>query len=154
MKSSHKTFWYECDVRWESNRKGHICSAGKPQISISSPPEFKGEAGIWTPEDLFVAALNACTMTTFLAYAQHKNLPLVAYESDARGEVEYLDGKFRFTKITIKPHIEVQSEEAISQARQTLDDAHRNCMIANSTTAEVEIIPQIRASGASPVEGQ
>lgn len=154
MKSSHKTFWYECDVRWESNRKGHICSAGKPQISISSPPEFKGEAGIWTPEDLFVAALNACTMTTFLAYAQHKNLPLVAYESDARGEVEYLDGKFRFTKITIKPHIEVQSEEAISQARQTLDDAHRNCMISNSTTAEVEIIPQIRASGASPVEGQ
>ena len=143
-KTVYKAFWYESEVRWESSRRGKICSSGKPEVKISSPPEFKGEAGIWTPEDLFLSSVNACTMSTFLAYAQHKNLPLVAYESEAEGLVERVEGKYRFTKIVLNPHIDVESEEAIPQAREILDNAHRDCLITNSTTAEVEIFPQIR----------
>ena len=151
-KTIYKAFWYESEVRWESGRRGRICSAGKPEVQISSPPAFRGEAGIWTPEDLFVASVNACTMTTFLAYAQHNNLPLVVYESDAEGLLEQVEGKFRFTKIVLHPHVEVKSEEAIPLARHILDDAHKDCLITNSTTAEVEMFPQIRASAVTPVE--
>lgn len=150
-KTTYKTFWYESEVRWEANRRGKICSTDKPEVKISSPPAFKGEAGMWTPEDLFVASVNACTMTTFLAYAHHKNLPLVGYESDAEGLLEHVEGKYRFTKIVLHPHIEVKSEDAIPQARQILEDAHKDCLITNSTTAEVELFPLIRASTAVPV---
>lgn len=151
-KTKYRAFWYESEVRWESNRTGKICSTGKPEVKISSPPAFRGEAGIWTPEDLFVASVNACTMTTFLAYARHKSLPLVVYESDAEGLIERVDGKFRFTKIVLNPHIEVKSEEAIPQARAILEDAHRDCFLTNSTTAEVEMFPRIRVSAGMPVE--
>lgn len=151
-KAIYKTFWYETEVRWESNRKGQVSSMGMPGITISSPPEFKGEAGIWTPEHLFVTSVNACTMTTFLAYAQHRNLPLVSYESDAKGMAERIDGKYRFTKIELYPHIEVHSQEAVLQARQILDNAHRDCMISNSTNVEVKIVPRIQITGAAAVD--
>jgi len=30
-------------------------SSGKPSFRVASPPEFRGEEHVWTPEDLFVA---------------------------------------------------------------------------------------------------
>jgi len=149
-KKTYKVFRYESEVRWESGRSGKMCSYGKPELRISSPPEFKGEAGFWTPEDLFVASVNACTMTTFLAYAQHRNLPLERYESEAEGVLENVEGNYRFTKITLHPHVELKSQEAVTLAREILEDAHKNCLITNSTTAKVEVFPQFRVSSAAP----
>jgi organic hydroperoxide reductase OsmC/OhrA len=147
-KKTYRAYWYKSEIQWEASRRGRLCSAGKPELEISSPPEFKGEAGIWTPEDLFVASVNACTMMTFLAYAHHKNLALMGYESEAEGLLEYVDGKYRFTKVVLRPHIEVESEDAVQQARQILEDAHKGCFVTNSTTAEVELFPLIRISPA------
>jgi organic hydroperoxide reductase OsmC/OhrA len=152
-KKSYKAYWYKSEVQWEASRRGKICSAQKPELKISSPPEFKGEAGFWTPEDLFVASVNACTMMTFLAYAHHKNLPLVGYESEAEGLLEYVDGKYRFTKVVLRPHIELGSEDALEQARQILEDAHKGCFVTNSTTAEVELFPLIRFAPVKSGEG-
>lgn len=149
IKKTHKVFRYESEVRWESSRRGKICSSGKPELKISSPPEFKGEAGFWTPEDMFVASVNACTMTTFVAYAQHKNVQLVGYESEAEGVLENVEGKYRITKVTLHPHVMLKSEEDVRQAREILEDAHRACFITNSTTAEVELFPQFRVSSAA-----
>ena len=61
-KRSYKSFTYEDNVTWRSGRRGVVRAAGKPDLEVSSPPEFKGEAGIWTPEDLFVGALNTCIL--------------------------------------------------------------------------------------------
>src|SRR5262245_32660600 len=81
----HKTFSYRTGVRWLGNRSGLIRSEGKPDLRVASPPEFKGEAGVWTPEDLFVAALDLCTMTTFAALTQRRGLEIVSYDSSAEG---------------------------------------------------------------------
>lgn len=64
---TYKVFRFESGVYWKSGRKGILCSSGKPDVEITSPPEFKGEAGRWTPEDMLVASVNACTLMTFLA---------------------------------------------------------------------------------------
>jgi organic hydroperoxide reductase OsmC/OhrA len=145
-KKAYKVFRYGSEVRWEVGRRGRACSSGKPELEISSPPEFKGDPGFWTPEDMFVAAVNACTMMTFLAYAQHKGLELVEYESEAEGVLENVEGKYRFTEITVRPHVVVKSPEALPQAREILDSAHKNCLVTNSTTAVVKIFPELRAS--------
>jgi organic hydroperoxide reductase OsmC/OhrA len=145
-KKVYKVFRYGSEVRWEARRRGRACSSGKPELEISSPPEFKGDPGFWTPEDMFVASVNACTMMTFLAYAQHKGLELAEYESEAEGVLENVEGKYRFTEITVRPHVVVKSAEALPQAREILDSAHRDCLVTNSTTAVVKIFPELRAS--------
>jgi peroxiredoxin-like protein len=139
LKSKYKTFTYHTNLRWLENRAGQMHSQGKPDFRVASPPEFKGETGVWTPEDLFVAAVETCTMTTFLAFAIRLQIPLVSYESSSEGSLEFTDGGYRFTKIIVRPIVVVGNEAAIGQAQKTMDDAHHNCLIANSIQSEVVI---------------
>ncbi len=138
-----KTFTYQTNVEWTLERQGSLQSDGKPEMTVSSPPEFKGIAGIWTPEDLFVAALEICEMTTCLSFGGRKDIPLRSYKSSAEGVLENVDGKYRFTKITVTPVIVVGNSWTKEQVEEIVKTAHDNCLIGNSTTAEVLVVPTI-----------
>ncbi len=142
-KTKYKTFKYATNLKWAGDRAGMINSDGKPEFRVASPPEFKGEEGVWTPEDLFVAAVETCTMTTFLAFAYQKKLPLVSYESGAEGKLEFVDGGYRFTTVVLKPRIIVKTEDSIEEAEKIIHTAHQKCLISNSIKAAVEIEPGI-----------
>ena len=145
-KKTYKVFRYQNDVFWKSDRRGVVTSVGKPELEVSSPPEFKGEAGIWTPEDLFVASVNVCTLLTFVAYAQHKGLELVAYESAAEGVLENVEGKYRFTEVCLHPHVVVKTQTDIDRAREIMDSAHKGCLVSNSITTTVKVFPDFRVA--------
>ncbi len=148
LKTKYKSFNYHTALQWSDNRAGWLRAEGKPGFRVASPPEFKGEAGVWTPEDLFVAAVEACTMTTFIAFAQKLNLPLVAYQSHAEGVLEFTEGGYRFTKVMLRPTIVVADASAIPAAEKTLHEAHRACLIARSIRAEVFVEPVIKSVNA------
>jgi len=139
----HKSFMYRTFLSWVDKRQGDVASEGKPTLRVSSPPEFKGEPGLWTPEDLFVAAVETCTMTTFLAFAQRLNLPFVSYSSTGEGTLEFVDGGYQFAKIILRPVVKVASALAVEQVKQTLEDAHKSCLISNSIKAAVTLEPTI-----------
>jgi organic hydroperoxide reductase OsmC/OhrA len=73
-KRAHKSFHFRAKTTWSSARRAVLSAAGKPNIVVGSPPEFKGEPDIWAPEELLVASLNTCTMLTFLTLAQTRGL--------------------------------------------------------------------------------
>lgn len=139
----YKTFVYHTSLEWKSERQGYLRSEGKPEIYVSSPPEFKGIPGVWSPEDFFVASAEMCTMSTFLSFGGRKGIPLKSYKSSAEGTLEHVDGKYRFTKITIKPDVVVGKEWSREQVEEMFRQAHDNCLIANSMTAAVSIAPTI-----------
>ena len=143
-KGSWKSFRYQTHAVWIRARRLRTSAAGKPELEISSPPEFKGDQGAWTPEDLFVAAVNNCIMETFLAYAEQKRLVLVAYESSAEGLLEFKDGKYRFTEITVRPQVALKSQDEVEHAREIMESAHANCFVSNSITSSVEVLPEFR----------
>jgi peroxiredoxin-like protein len=147
-KKTYKVFRYQSDVDWKSGRRAVISAEGKPDIEASSPPEFKGDPGFWTPEDMFVASVNLCTLMTFVAFAQRKELDFVSYESAAEGVLEFVEGKYRFTEVILHPHLVLKSESDIARAQQILEDAHKACLISNSVTATVKVFPEIRAAAA------
>jgi len=142
-KLRHKSFAYHTRVNWLENRAGTLASPDKPSFRVASPPEFKGEAGVWTPEDLFVAAVEACTMTTFIAFALRLKIPFVSYESSAEGLLEFTNGGYSFTKVIVRPKVVVETEEAVEQTRKTMEDANHSCLIANSVRSEVVVEPII-----------
>ncbi|MCF7803434.1 MAG: OsmC family protein [Candidatus Marinimicrobia bacterium] len=144
-KRKFKTFKYETSVDWTGNRAGNLTAEGKPDVEVSSPPEFKGEAGKWSPEDLFVAAVESCTMTTFLALAFHKDLPLESYESSAVGTMENDGGGYEFTKIVVKPVVRVETEEAIDLAERLMEKAHDRCLISNSIKGKTRVEADIQS---------
>ena len=142
----YKSFKYRTAIAWTGARNARISSEGKPDLQVSSPPEFNGEAGKWTPEDMFVAALNNCTMSTFLAFAERKGLPLVAYSCDAEGILEFSEGSYRFTRVMLKPRVSVKSSEHIESAKALMESAHKKCLIANSIRSEILIDTEVLAA--------
>jgi organic hydroperoxide reductase OsmC/OhrA len=144
-----KTFTYRTGVRWTGQRTGTLSSAGKPDLRVASPPEFHGEAGVWTPEDLLVASLEACTLMTFLALAEKRKLPIVSWESASEGHLEPFGGRYRFMRVVLRPTIVVGDALSVAAAEALLDEAHQRCFVANSLRTEVLIEPVIRSLEAS-----
>ncbi len=143
-KKSYKSFRYRNDLVWKSARRGAMSSPGKPELAVGSPPEFRGEPGVWTPEDMYVGALNACLMLTFLAFADRKGVGLVAYETSAEGLLEHVEGRYRVTEVTVQPSVVVKSERDLEAAREIMGKIEENCFISNSITATVKLQPQFR----------
>ena len=144
MEARSKVYTYHTAIKWTEQRKGVISCAGKPDIQVATPPEFKGHEGIWSPEDLFVASANICVMTTFLAVAERAGLVFTAYESMAEGKLELVDGMFQFTAITLKPTITLPANADAAKAKELIEKAETNCLISNSMKARVSLEANIR----------
>jgi peroxiredoxin-like protein len=138
-----KSYRYTISVRWTGEKKGALTADGKPPVEVATPPEFKGHEGIWSPEDLYVASVNACIMTTFLAFAGRAGLAFEEYESEAEGLLEFLDDRFVFTKIVVRPRIVLRPGEERAKAEEILHKAERNCLVSNSIRTEVVLEPTI-----------
>jgi peroxiredoxin-like protein len=136
-----KSYSYPTSVRWTGEKKGTMTVTGKPSVEVATPPEFKGHEGIWSPEDLFVASVNSCIMTTFLAFADRAGLGFEKFESEAEGLLEFVDGRFLFTKIVIRPRVTLRSEEDKGKAEEILHKAERNCLVSNSIRTEIVLEP-------------
>ncbi len=145
-RTRYKTFTYQTSLTWTAKRAGVLSSEEKPPLAVSSPPEFKGEPGVWTPEDLFVAAVEICHMSTFLAFAERKGVGILSYQSSARGTLEFIDGDYRFTRIVIAPVIAVGGGVAAADVHTLLRDAHKHCLVSNSINAVVEVNPVVQTA--------
>jgi len=109
-----------------------LSAAGKPDIVVGSPPEFKGEPDIWAPEELLVGSLNTCMMLTFLTLAQAQGLIPVGYESEAEGLLENVEEKYHITEVTVRPRVTLKSEAELEPARKIMESVEAHCFIANS----------------------
>jgi organic hydroperoxide reductase OsmC/OhrA len=139
-----KSYKYATSVLWKSEKKGTLTVAGKPAVEVATPPEFKGHEGIWSPEDLYVAAVNSCIMTTFLAFAGRAGLAFEGYESEAEGLLEFVDERLVFTKIVVRPKVTLRPGADRKQAEEILHKAEKNCLVSNSLRTEVILEPTFR----------
>ena len=139
MEVRSKVYTYRTAVKWTEQKKGVITCGGKPEIQVATPPEFKGHEGIWSPKDLFVASVNVCVMTTFLAVAERAGLAFLSYESEAEGRLELVEGKFQVTAIVLRPRIILQPGGDPTKAKEVIEKAEANCLISNSIKTRVSL---------------
>jgi organic hydroperoxide reductase OsmC/OhrA len=145
----YKSFHFKNNLTWTNARRGRASAPGKSEIDLGSPPEFRGEAGVWSPEELLVGALNGCLMLTFVAMAQAKGLQFVAYASAAEGLLENVDGKYRITEVSVAPSLVLRSQADLESARTIMGTVEEHCFISNSITAKVKLTPQFRVASDS-----
>ena len=138
-----KSYSYDTHVEWTTKRRGEMRSAGLPLLTISTPPEFRGEPGFWTPEHLFVAAAESCLMATFLGIAENSRLAVLSYRSSAIGKLESPQGAgLRFTEIAVFPEVELTSVEDRTRAGHVMAKAEKTCLIANSMAMGLRVEPR------------
>ncbi len=143
-KVTYRRFEFENSVIWKSGRRGLLSAAEHATVEVGSPAAFKGDPDVWCPEDLLIAGLNTCLMLTFLTMAQRRNLRVIAYESNAVGTLEHSAGKYRVTKVTVRPMISLADDVDPAVGEQLAQETMAFCIITNSISATVEFVPQLR----------
>ena len=136
---------YEVNLQWNNDTKGTLSSPVLPnKIEVATPPEFpKGMEGIWTPEHLFVASINACLMATFLAITDNSKLEFISFQSNAVGKVEKIEGKYTVTEIIIKPLLVIPSTGSEEKMKRIFEMSEKACAISNSIKSKISLLPII-----------
>lgn len=139
------TYSYEVNLQWNSETKGTLSSPIiTSEIEVVTPPEFpNGIKEKWTPEHLFVAAVNSCLMSTFLVVAENSKLDFISFESNAVAKIEKVEGKFAVTEIVLKPKLVIPSTQHEDRARRILEMSEKNCAISNSIKSKISLEPSI-----------
>jgi organic hydroperoxide reductase OsmC/OhrA len=120
-----------------------------PEMDFSAPPDAHGYAGVLTPEDAFVAAVNTCVMMMFIWSTERFKLELVDYECEAEGtKLIELDRTEVFTQVTLRPRIVVRTDAAgregtLKQLQRALDSAVKYSLVANSIKSKIILEPKI-----------
>lgn len=138
-----RSYTYKTSTEWKGQRSGVLESNGKPSFRVSSPPEFRGESGVWTPEDLFVASVETCHMATFMSFAARRSIGIKSYKSHSNGVLEFIDGDYRFTRIVIFPTIVVDDSASEKEVHAILREAQKHCLVTNSIASIVEVNPTL-----------
>jgi organic hydroperoxide reductase OsmC/OhrA len=146
---SSRTAVYNTTVSWKGEHWGHIVMGNGPEMDFSAPPDAHGHAGVLTPEDAFVAAVNTCVMMMFIWAAERFKLDLVSYECRAEGtKLIELDRTEIFTHLRMWPVIRINAPTGEQSAvekrtRRALQAATKYSLVANSIKSELIIEPEI-----------
>lgn len=124
---------------------------GKPAIRATADPSFRGYAGRWNPDELFIAALSQCHMLWYLVRCARAGIIVTDCRDHAQGTMsQNEDGGGQFTEVLLQPSAttaappdrvlsEILTEQVHPRelAEALHDDAHRLCFIANSVNTPV-----------------
>lgn len=144
-----KTATYHTTVRWKGEHWGHLVMGNGPEYDFSAPPDAHGHAGVFTPEDAFVAAANTCVMMMFIWATERFKLKLLSYECRTEGiKLVELDRTEIFTRLCFRPLIRVAAggespANVETRVRRALQSAQKYSLVANSVKSEIVIEPEI-----------
>jgi organic hydroperoxide reductase OsmC/OhrA len=149
---SGATHTYHAQLTWTGNRgegtstyraygrEHEITIDGKPTISGSADPHFRGDATRYNPEELLVASLSACHMLSFLHLCADAGIRVERYADAATGTMRTAqDGGGHFVEVVLHPTVGVAAGANIDVARIDAlhERAHHLCFIASSVNFPV-----------------
>lgn len=164
--TGEKIHTYSVNVKWTGDQgkgtadyhqygRDHVVEvSGKPLLHGSADPAFQGDPSRHNPEELLVAAASACHMLWYLHLCAQNGIVVTHYVDSAVGKMRQpAAGAGRFIELLLRPRVTVTSADAIALAKDTHEDAHASCFIANSFNFPVHIAPEMVSGGNSTSAG-
>lgn len=120
------------------DRTHQVTPRGAAPLTLSADPAFRGDGSLPNPEQLLLAAASSCQLLSFLAVAARAELDVVRYADSARATMPDDVVPVRIAQITLEVTVTVRGTDEAT-VRRLLEEAHRQCYIANTLTAPVTI---------------
>ena len=130
---------YETTVSWTSGKEGRLHAGGKPEIMMSTPPEFGGPQNVWSPEDLLAGSVGSCVMTTSVFFLEKSGVKLLSYLSNATATMEKTKEGLAFTEISVDVSIAVEDEGDIEKAEAALRKGEAACPVSKALKCGVSL---------------
>lgn len=150
-----KQHTYQTTIQWTGNsgngtsgyrdyeRDYTISVEGKPSISGSSDPAFRGDKTKYNPEDLLLASIASCHMLWYLHLCSEAGVIVVEYSDTASGlMIETATGGGRFSAVTLYPVVTVSESSMVDKANELHHKATELCFIANSLNFKIDHQPK------------
>ena len=142
---------FPASLTWTGNtldpsytRSGELAKPeGLAAIPVSSIPLFGGDGARWNPEDLLAGALATCHMLTFLALAAKTQLAVLGYQDHTEVTMDTIDRVSKVVRVALRPTITVAPGTDVAKLEELFHKAHKYCIIANSITSEVLMVPTV-----------
>lgn len=129
-----------------------LTSGDLPPLPTTSPPEFDGPSGYWSPETLLVASVVNCFILTFRAIAKASRMPWTDLAVDCVGTLERPERVTQFTRFDLRARLRLPAGANDDQARRLLTRAEETCLITRSLKAAVHLeIDIVRAQESTDV---
>ena len=140
-----QTFPHRYNVTATGTTHGDIALSAErlPTIRSASPAEFDGPGDRWSPETLLVAAIGDCLILTFRAVARASGLEWTSLECGVTGMLDRVERTTRFVSFEIRALLQVPGGTDPDQARRVLAKAEQHCLLSNSLSGVVHLIPMI-----------
>ncbi len=125
-------------TEWLGGERLITRTEGGLSLEISSPVQFGGEAGRWTPEDILVAGVESCILLTALYFVQRHQIGLKSWTSRAVGTMEKGANGLRFTRIEVRITARVATEADVPRMREAVQLAETYCPLSAAVNFPVE----------------
>lgn len=128
MSELPKNLEFKIKASWDGKSGVKMMTSGGKTISTDTPSEFGGLGASPCPDELFLASIAGCVLTTFLWFVRKKGIKISDVRLEARSEIELAKAVYTFRKVKIFAEI-FTPEEYVEAARSCLDLAIKYCHI-------------------------
>ncbi len=133
---------YEARISSGPDGYATLSSAGVPDLRTAPPLDFDGPGDAWSPEQLLVAAVEACFLLTFRAIAKASRIEFTSLSVEGEGIVDRSNGGMRFTEIVLRPRVALPAGVDTVRVRRALEKAERTCLVTASLGTTVRLEPE------------
>jgi organic hydroperoxide reductase OsmC/OhrA len=123
---------------------GELTAGRVPALRTAPPPQFDGPGDAWSPEEIFLAAIESCFLFTFQAVARSSKLEFVTLELDAEGTVDRDDRVVRFTEIILRAGLTVPAGTARARAIAALEKTKSACLVSASINTPIRLVAHVQ----------
>ncbi len=120
-----------------------IGAAGLADLRAAPPVEFGGPGDAWTPEHLFLAAIEGCYLFTLRAIARAARIEFLSLDLIVDGTVDREQGVVKFTDIVLRPQLVVADEIPLDRVTRLLERVERACLVSSSLLTPVRVEPEV-----------
>lgn len=130
---------YKNKLSWIEGKKGKIEINDKPSIEVAVGEEFGGLTDTLSPEDLFLASINGCLMSSFLYFKDRKKINIKSYQSEASATLIKIDTGFVFSEVYIRLNVQAEDKKDQSRIPELIELAKKYCIVSNSIKSKMNL---------------
>ena len=142
-----KSYLFKNTVFKEGDESAKTVFSGPGELEVGPAPEFEGSPETLNPEEMFVAAINNCLMTTFFYFVRKLNVEISSYYSEAQALLEKQKDGFRFTDVEVRAEVTLKQEELAEKVSELGDLVEKYCLVSRSVVCPVRFKLGVKTIG-------
>jgi organic hydroperoxide reductase OsmC/OhrA len=141
---TEKQHFFEVHLNWLEQHRGILYARDvNENLHVATPTAFGGEGKEWSPEHLFLSSLSSCFMSTYLSIAKKVNVQISHFECSVIGQIEAVDGRYKFTHINLYPRVFIAEAGLFEKANLVMEKTQKYCLVSNSVNASIIYHPEV-----------